>query len=72
MNSTELFRILVVLASFILTPRVLNAQLLEKKTLTLETADNFAATAETEAKKRNATVVIVVVDDGGYPLVLKR
>ena len=72
MNSTELFRILVVLASFILTPRVPNAQLLEKKTLTLETADNFAATAETEAKKRNATVVIVVVDDGGYPLVLKR
>ena len=72
MNSTEFFRILVVLASFILTPRVLGAQLLEKKTLTLETADNVAAAAETEAKKRNATVVIVVVDDGGYPLVLKR
>jgi glc operon protein GlcG len=72
MNSTTLFRTLFVLASFILTPRVLNAQLLEKKTLTLETADNVAAAAEAEAKKRNATVVIVVVDDGGYPLVLKR
>ena len=72
MNSTELFRILVVLASFILTADVLNAQLLEKKTLSLEAADKVAAAAETEAKKRNATVVIVVVDDGGYPLVLKR
>jgi glc operon protein GlcG len=48
------------------------AQLLEKKVLTLEAADRIAAAAEAEAKKRNATVVIVVVDDAGYPLVLKR
>jgi glc operon protein GlcG len=48
------------------------AQLLERKVLTLEAADRIAAAAEAEAKKRNATVVIVVVDDAGYPLVLKR
>jgi glc operon protein GlcG len=48
------------------------AQLLEKKILTLEAAEKIAKAAETEASKRNATVVIAVVDDGGYPLVLKR
>jgi glc operon protein GlcG len=67
----RLVKSLVVLASLMLAD-VLNAQLLEKKTLTLEAADKIAAAAETEAKKRKATVVIVVVDDGGYPLVLKR
>jgi len=68
----KVVKTLVVLVSFILTAGVLNAQLLEKKTLSLEAADKVAAAAEAEAKKRNATVVIVVVDDGGYPLVLKR
>lgn len=68
----KVVKTLVVLASFVLTADVLNAQLLEKKTLSLEAADKVAAAAEAEAKKRNATVVIVVVDDGGYPLVLKR
>lgn len=67
----KLVKSLVVLASLMLAD-VLNAQLLEKKTLTLEAADKIAAAAETEAKKRKATVVIVVVDDGGYLLVLKR
>src|SRR5215470_17961910 len=50
----------------------LQAQLLEKKVVTLEAAERVAVAAETEAKNRNATVVIVVVDDGGYPIVLKR
>ena len=68
----KVVKTLVVLVSFILTAGVLNAQLLEKKTLSLEAADKVAVAAEAEAKKRNATVVIVVVDDGGYPLVLKR
>ena len=67
----KLVKSLVVLASLMLADG-LNAQLLEKKTLTLEAADKIAAAAETEAKKRKATVVIVVVDDGGYLLVLKR
>ena len=48
------------------------AQLAEKKVLTLEAAEKIAAAAEAEAKKRNATVVIAVVDDGGYPVLIKR
>src|SRR5215470_15512060 len=67
-----------IIKSFILalflwsTTTSLQAQLLEKKVLTLEIAEKVAAAAEAEAKKRNATVVIVVVDDGGYPIILKR
>jgi uncharacterized protein GlcG (DUF336 family)/quercetin dioxygenase-like cupin family protein len=48
------------------------AQLPEKKVLTLSAAKAIAAAAEAEAKKRNATVVIAVVDDGGHLLVLER
>lgn len=51
---------------------IARAQLVDKKVLSLESAEKIAAAAEAEAKKRNATVVIVVVDDGGYPVVLKR
>ena len=48
------------------------AELPNKKVLTLDVAKKIAAAAEAEAKKRNATVVIVVVDDGGHMLVLHR
>src|SRR5918992_2085405 len=59
--------------SFLLSPLSgLQAQLLEKKVLTLEAAEKVAAAAEAEAKKRNATVVIAVVDDGGFPVLIKR
>ena len=53
-------------------PSIGSAQLSEKKILTLAAAEKIATAAEIEAKKRNATVVIVVVDDGGYPLIVKR
>jgi glc operon protein GlcG len=43
-----------------------------KKELTLQVANQLADAAQTEAEKRNATVVITVVDDGGYPIVLRR
>ncbi|MCI0417359.1 heme-binding protein [bacterium] len=43
-----------------------------KKVLTLSVAKKVAAAAEVEAMKRGSTVVIVVVDDGGYPLILLR
>jgi glc operon protein GlcG len=62
--------ILAVIA--LLAPNHLEAQLLDKKVLTLEAAENVANAAVAEAKKRNATVVIAVVDDGGYPIVIKR
>ena len=67
------FRYHFVFLTLLLLPyRSLHAQLLEKKVLSLEAAEKVATAAALEAKQRNATVVIVVVDDGGYPLVLKR
>jgi uncharacterized protein GlcG (DUF336 family)/quercetin dioxygenase-like cupin family protein len=63
---------LIAVILLVLIPTALRAQLADKKVLTLEAADKVAIAAEIEARKRNATVVIVVVDDGGYPLVLKR
>jgi glc operon protein GlcG len=63
---------LIALSFFLLPATGLQAQLQEKKVLTLEAAEKIAAAAEAEAKKRDATVVIVVVDDGGYPVVLRR
>ena len=48
------------------------AELPDKKVLTLDVAKKIVAAAEAEAKKRKATVVIVVVDDGGHMLVLHR
>ncbi|MGE5303200.1 MAG: heme-binding protein [Alphaproteobacteria bacterium] len=65
---TSVFAVL----SIWLAPRMVSAQLQDKKVMTLEAAEKVAAAAEAEARKRNATVVIVVVDDGGYPVVLKR
>lgn len=43
-----------------------------KKELTLQVANQLADAAQAEAEKRHATVVITVVDDGGYPIVLRR
>ena len=64
-------RILIVLA-VLLWAVAAQAQLPTKQILTLDTAKKIAAAAEAEAKKRNATVVIAVVDDGGHLLVLER
>ena len=47
-------------------------QLPVKRVLTLNVAKKIAAAAEAEALKRGSTVVIAVVDDGGYLLVLER
>jgi glc operon protein GlcG len=68
----NVLKLLIAFLLLLVTPSALNAQLLEKKVLTLEAAEKVAAAAEAEAKKRNATVVIVVVDDGGYPILIKR
>lgn len=68
----KMIKSLIALFLLLLPVQGLEAQLVEKKILTLEAAERIAGAAEAEAKKRNATVVIVVVDDGGYPLVLKR
>jgi glc operon protein GlcG len=68
----RMIKSLIVLSLLMWPAAVLQAQLLDKKILTLEAAERIVAAAEAEAKKKNATVVIVVVDDSGYPLVLKR
>jgi glc operon protein GlcG len=51
---------------------VAQAQLPAKRVLTLKVAKKIAEAAEAEALRRGATVVIAVVDDGGYLLVLER
>lgn len=48
------------------------AQVIEKKVLTLDAARKIAAAAETDAKTKSARVVIAVVDDGGNLLLLER
>ncbi len=65
-------RILLALLAISLWAVTAQAQLPTKQVLTLDTAKKIAAAAEAEAKKRGATVVIAVVDDGGYLLVLER
>jgi len=48
------------------------AELPTRKVLTLAAAKKIAQAAEAEAIKRGSTVVIVVVDEGGYPIYLER
>lgn len=61
-----------ILSAFVLVAVGLRAELPLKRVLTLDAAKRVAYAAETEATKRGATVVIVVVDDGGHILVLHR
>ncbi|MCI0350220.1 MAG: heme-binding protein [Acidobacteriales bacterium] len=49
-----------------------SAELPVKKVLTLGVAKKLVAAAEAEARKRGATVVIAVVDDGGHLILLER
>lgn len=65
-------RLLLLLALLGPAAAAAGAELPDKKVLTLDAARRIAGAAEVEAQKRGATVVIVVVDDGGYPLVLVR
>ncbi len=48
------------------------AELPARKVLTLAAAKKIAQAAEAEAIKRGSTGVIVVVDEGGYPIYLER
>ena len=58
-----------VLAALSLTA---NAQLADKKVMTLDAAKKIAMAAEAEARKNNWNVVIAVVDDGGHLVYLQR
>lgn len=48
------------------------AQMVEKKALSLEAAKKIVAAAEAEAVKNKWNVVIVIVDEGGQMLYLQR
>jgi len=63
---TTLFSMLLVIIP------ALRAELPVKKVITLNVAKKIAAAAEAEANRRHLTAVIVVVDDGGHPLLLHR
>ncbi|MGQ0811701.1 MAG: GlcG/HbpS family heme-binding protein [Nitrospiraceae bacterium] len=54
------------------TAEIVQAQLVEKKALSLDAAKQIAGAAETAAKKAGARVVIAVVDEGGNLLLLER
>jgi uncharacterized protein GlcG (DUF336 family) len=49
-----------------------NAQLIEKKTLSLEAAQKVIAAAKAEAKANHWKMVIAVVDDGGHLIAMER
>lgn len=63
---------LIVLAVFAALSMNANAQLADKKVLTLDAAKKIASAAEAEARKNNWNVVIAVVDDGGHLVYLQR
>lgn len=56
----------------LLLPGTLQAQLADKKVLTLSAARQVAAAAEAVAQENQWNVVIAIVDDGGHLLYLQR
>lgn len=71
MQSVKAFLLAILLTGFTV-PTVSQAQLVDKKALTLEAAKKIAAAAEADARAKSARVVIVVVDDGGNLILLER
>src|SRR6266513_5100235 len=62
----------ILFSTFLLIAPSVRAELPVKRVITLNVAKKIAAAAEAEANRRHLTAVIVVVDDGGYPLLLQR
>jgi len=62
----------LVLGALVLLGPSAQAQLLEKKALSLEAARKMVAAAEAEAEHNHWRGVIAVVDDGGWLIVLER
>ena len=56
----------------LITAALLPAQVVERKTITLEGARKLAAAAEAEALKNNWKVAIAVVDEGGHLVYFQR
>jgi glc operon protein GlcG len=72
MTTTTFRAVAAVLALAAIVPAAAHAELPSKPVLTLEAARRVGAAAYAEAVKRNATVVIAVVDDGGHVVFLER
>ena len=71
MVKSPTLRMLALAASFLL-PLSSHAQLLDKKTLSLEAANKIIAGAIIEAKANNWAVDIAIVDEGGHLLSFQR
>ena len=71
MVKSPTLRMLALAASFLL-PLSSHAQLLDKKTLSLEAANKIIAGAMIEAKANNWSVDIAIVDEGGHLLSFQR
>ena len=69
---TKRMQVITALILLLSATAIAQAQLATKRVLTLTVAKKIAEAAEAEALRRGATVVIAVVDDGGYLLVLER
>ncbi len=67
-----MFQIITAMTMMFLLATTAQAQLVEKKALTLDGAKKIAAAAEAKAKAEGARVVIAVVDEGGNLLMLER
>jgi len=65
-------KIVVAVVGILAVASTSDAQLVDKKALTLGAAKHIAAAAEADAKAKGARVVIAVVDDGGNLLLLER
>lgn len=62
----------IAIALLLAMPFAVQAQLVDRKALTLAEARKAVAAATAEAKANNWNVVIAVVDDAGYPLTVDR
>jgi glc operon protein GlcG len=60
------------LAAMVLVGESAQAQLLQKKALSLEAARKMVAAAEAEAARNSWRGVVAIVDDGGWIILLER
>jgi glc operon protein GlcG len=67
-----MIRIISGLILSLLLSVLITAQPPVKKVLTLQAARKIASVAKAEADKRGSTVVIAIVDDGGFLILLER
>lgn len=72
MHMARNFLVAALLALGALASIPAQAQLADKKVITLEGAKKIAAAAEAEALRNKWTVVIAIVDDGGQLVYLQR